>query len=134
MPEPVCGVPWVGLLAMQDGMPEATFWRWDLLRDFMRAIEARKVAPQPGECCIRSMRLRKQIGCFLLCQERCPLWRTLAGYQWDQTVSVLVECQNLRHTGPEDLGIEWQFLLSQNPVLVYSRISRVWPAVTVSPS
>src|SRR5271165_3049648 len=114
LPEPVRCVARVRFLAVQDPVPETAFRCGDLLRGFVALFETGEVHPQPGPASIGSVRARKQIGCFLLCQ-KCDrsLRRTAAGYQRNQTVSVLIESQNLGHAAPVYLGIEWQFLLSQ---------------------
>lgn len=60
--EPVSRVSRIGLLPMQDRMPQASLGRMDVLRHLMRFIEAGKVEPQTGQRRLSSVSPRKQIG------------------------------------------------------------------------
>ena len=63
----------------------------------------------------------------------CLLRRGSAGYQRNQTISVLIESQDLGHTAPVKLGIEWQFLLSQNLLQYHQRLARGYSIAVPDP-
>jgi hypothetical protein len=46
--EPVRGVSGIGLLTVQDGMPEAAFGRVQILNNLVSLVAAGKIEPQPG--------------------------------------------------------------------------------------
>src|SRR2546430_9924598 len=73
----------------------------------------------------------KQIRCFLFLQARARLLRrTDTGHQRDNSVTVLIEGQNLLYGISVGLWIERQLLFSQ----IYSNTTNASPATTVSPS
>ena len=48
--KPVVGVPGIGLLTVNDGVPVAAFGRVDVLRGFVRFLPATEIELQSGEC------------------------------------------------------------------------------------
>src|SRR5262249_44291261 len=67
--EPIGGISRIGLLPVEDAMPEASFRRREILNQTVTLVETSEVEPQSAECGFRRARLGKQVVHVLFSQK-----------------------------------------------------------------
>lgn len=104
--EPIGGVSGIGFLAMQDGMPEASFRRMKVLRDEMAFLKTGKIEPQPCERTLGGIGIGKKLR-GACCYPTAGLdGRAFIRDQGDQPLSIAVESQQIGNLWTVSFWIE----------------------------
>src|ERR1051326_7912346 len=96
--EPIGRVSRIGLLPVEDGMPETALDRMQVLRDMVALLEAGKIQQQAGECGLRRVGFGKQLGDVSFFERAGGLERgAFLGHKWDEAFAVAIKrkyCSN----------------------------------------